>query len=90
MRGAAVCLQYLVFPMLQPGAPPSSSAFESKFAWMFPGRPPSSLVRIQVVGGVGVSLVFAGAVKVLRESEESDAGVVSVMNLVGRTGRVGR
>ena len=37
-------LQYLVFPMLQPGAPPSSSAFEV-VRWMFPGVPPSELAR---------------------------------------------
>ena len=37
-------LQYLLFPMLQPGAPPSSSACDET-RWMFPGTPPSELAR---------------------------------------------
>ena len=67
-----VCLQYLVFPMLQSAAPSASSAFESVL-WMAPGRPSASLVKYRWYVVLAVSLVSAGAAKLLRESEESDA-----------------
>ena len=81
-----VCLQYLVFPMLQ-STGSASSAFESALDG---SEPSASLVKYRWYVVLAVSLVSAGAAKLLRESEESDAGVVSVMDFGNRKGRVGR